>query len=334
MTKISTSTFLMLLCGAIVCRAGDGKKELDKLQGKWSVVSYEDADKTMDKDAVKSMEITFRGEQMTVRENDKVLLEFKLKLDSAKKPSTIDFIHLSGELKGNTEPGIYLIDGDNLRMCISEDAAKRPAEFKIDKKLPFSLMTLKRKPEPKGDEKQKEADKGAVQAFLKEKYPGKKWETGPNPVETAELTRMFPKLRFYYVMTSPPLPPGANLPDIQRAFRERLKEYQEKYMSLTVGFDESGKLFALSGPEDFNKIMPRVTSDDEARNGAAIIMSLIPSGAQPGPVSVKDVRVVAEKGGWSCEIANPKVFFSGHVRFDAKGRVETFSKSYSGPVPP
>src|SRR5262245_57692038 len=80
-------------------------------------------------------------------------------------------------------------------------------------------------------EKQTREDLAAFKAYLEKNHPGKKWQTGPSRVDTPEVRRAYGKRRFYYVFSSPPLPPGVNLPEAIQAYQRRVKEFQETFIS-------------------------------------------------------------------------------------------------------
>jgi uncharacterized protein (TIGR03067 family) len=70
------------------------------------------------------------------------------KLDPAAKPKSIDLINM-----GRTAPGIYELDGDTFKLCMTEGAnAARPEEFKPDGKRAV-VVTFKRVKEDKKEEK-------------------------------------------------------------------------------------------------------------------------------------------------------------------------------------
>jgi hypothetical protein len=184
------------------------------------------------------------------------------------------------------------------------------------------------------EDKQTKEDVAAFRKFLEKQYPGKKWQTGPSRVDSEQIQKVYGKQRFYYVFSAPPLPPGANLPEIQDAFRRRLKEFQENFISATVSVDENGKLQALSKPADFNRGLTPIKSDADAKVAAAAVLSLY--GADrvgPGVVSPDIVTVKRSDKGWQAT-ADKRNQFVGTVSFDEKGRVVLVSKTYAGPVPP
>src|SRR5262249_27687484 len=142
------------------------------------------------------------------------------------------------------------------------------------------------------------------------------------------------KDRFYYVFSAPPLPPGANMPEVQEAFRRRAEEVRKSYISLTVRVDEEGKGIPLTKADDFNAGLTKVAGDDDARTAAAAILSLWGEDrVGPGAVDPKDVMVTRGDKGWSCVVQRPNAF-QGAVTFNADGQCTAVSKTYSGPAKP
>jgi len=70
-------------------------------------------------------------------------------LDSAKSPKTIDIVTLGGARK--TALGIYTLDGDTLKLCLSIDpdkVAERPKEFSTKEGEMRVIVTFKRQTDP------------------------------------------------------------------------------------------------------------------------------------------------------------------------------------------
>src|SRR5215510_10570889 len=96
------------------------------------------------------------------------------------------------------------------------------------------------------------ADLAKFQSYLEENKPGKKWQTGPARMDSEEIRKAFGKARFYYVFSSPPLPPGAPLQELIDEHKQRMEDYQKQFISLTMRFDEEGKVTPLHEEEDYN----------------------------------------------------------------------------------
>ncbi len=105
----------------------DVKKELDRLKGKWTVVSVERDGKALAnfKDGVRTMD----GEKYTLAPKTGAALMGTFKIDPGKKPKVMDMMPADGQYKGKTLLGIYELDGDTLKICFGEPGKDRPSEF-------------------------------------------------------------------------------------------------------------------------------------------------------------------------------------------------------------
>ena len=183
-------------------------------------------------------------------------------------------------------------------------------------------------------DEQMKADFTKVRNYIEEIEPGKKWQTGPALMDSAEIRKAFGKQRFYYVFSSPPMPPGAPLQELLDEYERKKKAYQEEYISLTMSIDEQGKITPLHEEEDYNLGMMRVTTDEDAKICAAAILSMYSSDPRVGPgiVTAKEVSVTKTESGWSCSVLRENAF-QGTVVFDSDGKVVSATKTYLGPMP-
>jgi uncharacterized protein (TIGR03067 family) len=111
------------------------KTDLDKLQGTWLVVSAEGEDGEALATG-KNVKFIFKGARMT-KTSKKGPVEGTCKLNEGKNPKEIDVMYLGPRKEPFLLRGIYLLDGDNLKMCFSsrseglkENETVRPREFK------------------------------------------------------------------------------------------------------------------------------------------------------------------------------------------------------------
>ena len=82
----------------------------------------------------------------TTYEKDQVAVKYRIKIDSSKTPRPIDFTHLMGESKDNTEPGILRFDNDDLVTLVLDETRKgRPTVFEGKETESYSVMVLKKK---------------------------------------------------------------------------------------------------------------------------------------------------------------------------------------------
>lgn len=134
---ILLTAFILTFVAA--AQSGDSPSEKKQLQGTWKVVSIEGIGmKPFPPETLKDASVVFAGDKVTISiDGDKVEREFKL--DPTKKPKAIDI---------GKGPGIYHLDGDNLKLCWDAMGEKRPEEFSIKGSnrgsSDFRLLVLKR----------------------------------------------------------------------------------------------------------------------------------------------------------------------------------------------
>jgi uncharacterized protein (TIGR03067 family) len=132
-----------LLLAADAPQQGDAHKDAEKLQGTWKVVS-------MEKDGKQAPDEVIREQKPWVIKGDKIITDEKAKdgtstykLDPSKKPKAIDISHPESDVKST--PGIYALEGDTLKLCLSYPANKdRPTEFAAKKGSKVLLIVFKR----------------------------------------------------------------------------------------------------------------------------------------------------------------------------------------------
>src|SRR5215475_9827190 len=177
------------------------------------------------------------------------------------------------------------------------------------------------------------ADLTRFRNYMEEVKPGKKWQSGPTLMDSAEIRRAYPNARFYSVYSSPPLPPGAPLPELLKAYEEKMVEYKKQFVSLTIRIDAQDTMRPFYEAEDYNQGLMRVTTDEDARISAAAILSLYGSDrVGPGIVYAKEVTVARSENGWTCSVFRENAF-QGEVVFDRDGKCVSMKKVYDGPLP-
>jgi uncharacterized protein (TIGR03067 family) len=118
------------------------KTDLDKLQGTWRIVALElDGQKmgAIPADAC----ITVKGARF-ITSGMGAEYEGDLTLDAAAKPKRFNLAFQSGPEKGNTSLGIYDLEGDAWRICLTTRGGKRPAKFASVAGSGIALETLVR----------------------------------------------------------------------------------------------------------------------------------------------------------------------------------------------
>ena len=182
-----------------------------------------------------------------------------------------------------------------------------------------------------------DGDKGldAFKEFLKKAHAKKKWQIGPKQIMSDEFKKAFGgQQEFYFVFSTPPLPPGANIPEAIQAYEARVKDYRDNYVSVTVRVDSAGKVFPLAKVADYNETLMPVTNGEDVKTATAVVLSLFGSRqVSPGLVQAKEVTVTKTDQGWYGAV-DRQHHFQGTVGFNNKGQVTTITKNYTGPLPP
>jgi uncharacterized protein (TIGR03067 family) len=124
----------------------DVKKEKEKLQGTWKAVTVEQNGES--KEDAEDHRLIFAGDEFTIKRGDQAILKGKFKIDPSKNPKEIDMDITEAQkeqLKDKTAVGIYSLDGDTLKWCVTEPGcADRPKEFSGTAGSKQLMVTLKR----------------------------------------------------------------------------------------------------------------------------------------------------------------------------------------------
>jgi uncharacterized protein (TIGR03067 family) len=130
------------ISGAAAHDAKDAaKKELDGLQGEWTLVSATRDGKDMPQDMVKAVKCTIKGDKFTIARDGKTVEEGTLKLDATKKPKEIDMALSEGK---QTALGIYELSGDTYKLCYAPPEKDRPKEFGAKEGTGYTLSEWRR----------------------------------------------------------------------------------------------------------------------------------------------------------------------------------------------
>lgn len=125
-------------------------KDEDAIQGTWKIESFDSGggQNAPPKEALDSMRLTFKKDgkmEMTGGPGGQSR-DGEYKMDPKAKPKTIDLI-----ADGRPAPGIYELDGDTFKLCMSEGQnAARPEEFKAGG-MRTVVVTFKRVKDEKKD---------------------------------------------------------------------------------------------------------------------------------------------------------------------------------------
>lgn len=105
------------------------KKDLEKFQGDWSLISAErDGKKTPEEDARK-IRLTIQGNKYLLRKDGAIISEGTMTLDPTKKPKEINETITAGPNKGKVFLAIYEIDDEQHQICFAAAGKVRPTAF-------------------------------------------------------------------------------------------------------------------------------------------------------------------------------------------------------------
>jgi uncharacterized protein (TIGR03067 family) len=118
-------------------------KDLDKMQGRWSAAGGEQAGEAIPKEDVKTIRFVITNDSYTFTMSGHHE-KGTLKLDASKKPKTVDIHITEGGDAGQTQLGIYELEGDTLKICFAQAGQERPTEFATKPESRTGLLIFQR----------------------------------------------------------------------------------------------------------------------------------------------------------------------------------------------
>ena len=118
---------------AAVATAKAGSLMAPDFEGEWRMVSAVMDGAPMDPSAVEWVRRITHGNETTVYAGPQMMMKMEFTSDAAKAPKTIDYLNTAGSNKGKTQQGIYVFEGDLLKICVAAPGKPRPAEFQSDR---------------------------------------------------------------------------------------------------------------------------------------------------------------------------------------------------------
>jgi len=134
-------------------------RDLELLQGTWSVETLQVDDQPMSAEVLGDAHVVIAGQRFTSTGMG-VVYEGTIELDASATPAHIDMKFDGGPEKGNTNLGIYQLEGDAWKLCLATRGTVRPTEFGAPAGTGIALETLVRG----GKEKARPAKKSAATA--------------------------------------------------------------------------------------------------------------------------------------------------------------------------
>ena len=119
------------------------QRDLDLLQGSWTVAALEVDGQTMPAAMLADARIAITGSRFASTGMG-ATYEGILELDTSANPPRLDMKFDAGPEKGNTNLGIYQLDGDTWKLCLATRGTVRPANFASTPGSGFAVETLVR----------------------------------------------------------------------------------------------------------------------------------------------------------------------------------------------
>jgi uncharacterized protein (TIGR03067 family) len=138
-------TGLLWMAIGAAAQSDDSAKDLKLMQGTWTGNFIEAGGKPLpDKEKAVKVKLVLKADKYTVFLDDTKYTEGHIKLDAGKKPRTIDALPADGPNKGMVQPGIYALEGDEMRVLFSRPGTERPSAFKTKEGTEQMLASYKR----------------------------------------------------------------------------------------------------------------------------------------------------------------------------------------------
>jgi uncharacterized protein (TIGR03067 family) len=119
------------------------KQDLNGIQGTWKIVALEVDGKQAPAEIVATLKLVFKDDTLTFTPGEPSFTNYKFKLDPATKPAGFAMTHTDGTQKGETDKGIYALEGDRLKICFCL-SGKIPKEFTAKAKSGQWMYSLER----------------------------------------------------------------------------------------------------------------------------------------------------------------------------------------------
>jgi uncharacterized protein (TIGR03067 family) len=138
--RASILVFGVLLAGADAGQKSAAKTDREKLQGEWIMISGEMGGKKIEKEVIDDQTYEFKGDVLIIKYQGLALGASKYTLTPSKKPKELNIL-----INEDTNPAIYELDGDRLKICMDKPKGVRPKAFRTRAGSAQKLFLFKRK---------------------------------------------------------------------------------------------------------------------------------------------------------------------------------------------
>jgi uncharacterized protein (TIGR03067 family) len=134
------ATGSLLIAAIVACMRKEKRPMTDQeqIQGTWVLEAAERSGKATPEEAARHIRLVFDGDKLLTKNKDRVT-EAKFRLNPDTKPSEIDL-----DMDGQVGRGIYVLQGDSLKIVHGEVGDVRPTEFAASEGSGLTLLVLRR----------------------------------------------------------------------------------------------------------------------------------------------------------------------------------------------
>jgi uncharacterized protein (TIGR03067 family) len=119
------------------------RDELNRFEATWKFVSIDVDGRSIPAERFGEDRLTLKGKQFTTTVGGTTTTG-TFKIDPTASPKRIDITFADGPGKGNTQPGIYALDGDTQKICWAAPGKARPTAFEAKPKSGRILQVLEK----------------------------------------------------------------------------------------------------------------------------------------------------------------------------------------------
>ena len=126
---VHAALYLVVALLAVAATLRAGEEKTINLDGVWVPTSVTVDGKMTDKEKLKDIKLTIKGNSYTVHAGDKEVNKGTFTVDASKKPATIDLVAVSPDGEKVTLEGIVKLEKDTMTVCAATPGRDRPTEF-------------------------------------------------------------------------------------------------------------------------------------------------------------------------------------------------------------
>src|SRR4051812_46650623 len=121
-----TGLFAAAATGADRASRNSAADDVSDIQGEWACAEATIDGKPLDAKVAAELKLVMTAQRYRTERGDEVLFDSTYRLDPGREPKQIDLTGTEGDAAGKLAPGIYLLQGDTLKICYTMPGGQRP----------------------------------------------------------------------------------------------------------------------------------------------------------------------------------------------------------------